>query len=51
MPITPYNDISIQNVNIAQINCQSICNKYDEKSDVIKNMDLDALVSTDLANW
>jgi len=37
--ITPYNDTAVQNVSIGLINCQSICNKSDEISDVI-NRDL-----------
>ena len=44
MPITPYNGTAVQNVNVDLINCQSICNKSDEISDVVKDMDLDALV-------
>ena len=35
---------AIQNVNIGLINCQSICNKSDEISDVVKDMDLDVFV-------
>jgi len=34
MPIKPYNGPAIQNVSIVVINCQSICNKPDETSDV-----------------
>jgi len=44
VPITPYNGTAIQDVSIGLINCQSICNKSDEVSDVIKDMDLDVLV-------
>ena len=47
MPITPYNGTAVQNVSIGLINCQSICNKSDEISDVVKDMDLDALVITE----
>jgi len=45
VPIIPYNGTAIQNVSISPINCQSICNKSDEISDVVKDMDLDALVN------
>ena len=45
--ITPHNGTGVQNVSIARINCQSICNKSDEISDVVKDMDLDALVITE----
>jgi len=44
VPITPYNDTTLQNVTIGLINCQSICNKSDELSDVGKNMEFDNLV-------
>ncbi|KAK2138836.1 hypothetical protein LSH36_2340g00003, partial [Paralvinella palmiformis] len=47
VPITPYNGTAVQNVSIGLINCQSICNKSDEISDVVKDMDLDALVITE----
>ena len=47
MPITPYNGTAAQNVSIGLINFQSICIKSDEISDVVKDMDLDALVITD----
>ena len=47
MPIKPYNGPAIQNVSIVVINCQSICNKPDETSDVVKHMDLNALVITE----
>ena len=47
VPITPYNGTAVQNASTALINCQSICNKFDEISDVIKDMDLDALVITE----
>ena len=46
VPITPDNGTAVQNVSISLINCQSICNKSDEISDVVKDMDLDALVIT-----
>ena len=45
-PITPSNDTLIQNLSIRLIYCQSICNKSDEISDVVKDMDLDAVVIT-----
>jgi len=45
--ITPYNGTAVQNVRIFLKNCQSSCNKSDEISDVIKDMDLDALVITE----
>jgi len=49
VPITPYNNgTAVQNVSIGLINCQSICNKCDELSDVIKDVDLDAFVITDI---
>ena len=47
VPITPYNGTAVENVSISLINCQSICNKSDEISDVVNNMDLDALVITE----
>ena len=47
VPITPYNGTAIQNVSIDLINCQSICNKTDDISDVVKDMDLDVLVITE----
>ena len=47
VPITPYNGTAVQNVSIGLINCQSICNKSDEISDVVKDMDLDVLVITE----
>jgi len=47
VPITPYNATAVQNVSIGLINCQSICNKAYEISDVIKDVDLDALVITE----
>ena len=47
VPITPYNCTAVQNVSIGVINCQSICNKSDEISDVVKDMDFDALVITE----
>ena len=41
-----------QNVNIGLINCQSICNKSDEISDVVKDVDLDAVfITVTLADW
>jgi len=47
VPITPNNGTAVQNVSIGLINCQSICNKSDEISDDVKDMDLDALVITE----
>ena len=47
VPITPYNGTAVQNVSIGLIHCQSICNKSDEISDVVKDMDLAALDITD----
>ena len=47
VPITPYNGTAVQNVSIGLINCQSICDKSDEISDVINDMDVDALVVTE----
>ena len=47
MTITPYNGTSVQNVSIGLINCQVICNKSDEIYDVVKDMNLDALVITE----
>ena len=47
LPITPYYETPLQNVNIGLIHFQSICNKSDEISDVVKDMDLDALVITE----
>jgi len=47
VPITPYNNTVVQNVSIGLINCQSICNKSDEISDVVKDMNLDVLVITE----
>ena len=38
VPITPYNGTAVENVSISLINCQSICNKSDEISDVVKDM-------------
>ena len=35
VPITPYNGRAIQNESIGLINCQVICNKSDEISDVV----------------
>jgi len=37
----------MQNVSIGLINYQSICNKFDEIADVVKDMDVDALVITE----
>jgi len=41
------NQIGLQNVSIGIINCQSICNKSDETSDVVKDMNLDVLIITE----
>ena len=38
VPITPYNGTAVQSISIGLINCQSICDKSDEKSDVVKDM-------------
>ena len=46
VPITPYNGTAVQNVSIGIISCQSICNKSDEISDVVKDIDIDAFVIT-----
>jgi len=46
VPITSNNGTAVQNVSIGLINCQLICNQSDEISDVVKDMDLDALVIT-----
>jgi len=46
--ITPNNSTAVQNFSIGLINCQSVCNKSDEISDVVKDMDLDALVITEI---
>ena len=43
------NLIIVPNVTIGLINCQSICNKSDVISDVVKDMDLDVIVIT--ATW
>ena len=43
VPITTYNGTAVQNVSIGLTNCQSICNK----SDVVKDMDLNVLVITE----
>jgi len=44
VPITPYNgrDLHVENVTVGLMNCKSICNKTDERSDV-KDMELDVL--------
>ena len=39
VPIAPYNGTAVQNLSIGLINCQSIINKYDVISDVVKYMD------------
>jgi len=46
--ITLYNGTYKQHVSIGLINCQSVCNKSDEISDVIKNIDLDVLIITEI---
>jgi len=38
--ITPYNDTAVENGSIGLIHCQSIGNKSDEISDVVKDMPL-----------
>jgi len=47
VPITSYNGTAVQNVSICLKNCQSIFNKPDEISYIVKDMDLDALVITE----
>jgi len=37
----------MRNVNIGPIHCQSICNKSDEISDVVKDVDVGAFVITE----
>ena len=39
-----YNGTAVQNVSIGLINCQSICNKSDEISDDVKDVDLHSIV-------
>ena len=53
LSITPSNGTTIQNVNIGLINCPEICNKSDQISDVIKDMDFYAFIITKtcLADW
>jgi hypothetical protein len=46
--VVPYNDTAVRNVSVGLINCQSICIKSDEISDVVKDMDLDTIV---MADW
>ena len=46
MPRITFNGTALQNVNIGLINCQSTCNKSDEISDVVKDMDLDSFMFT-----
>ena len=46
VPITLYNGKAVQNVSIGLIKFRSIFIKSDKISDVVKNMDLDALVIT-----
>ena len=43
LPISPYNGTAVQNISIGQ----SIWNKSDEISDIVKDMNLDALVITE----
>ena len=40
VPLTPYYCTSVENVRIGLINCESMCNKSDEISDVVKDMDI-----------
>jgi len=47
LPITQYNGTPLQTVSIGFLNCQSICIKSDEISDVVKGMDFYALVITE----
>ena len=44
--ITADNDtvVELENVSIGLISCQSICIKFNEISDVVMDVDLDALV-------
>ena len=44
VPITQSNGAAMQNVSVGLINCQSICNKIDVISDIVRDMNLDALV-------
>jgi len=44
--ITSYNGTAAQNVSAGLVNSQSICNKSDEISDVVKDMNLGAFVIT-----
>ena len=47
LPMTPYNGTAVKNVGIVVINFQSNFNKADEITDVVKDMDLDAVVITE----
>jgi len=47
VPITPYNSTAAQNVSIGLINYRLICNKSDDISYGVKDMDIDALVITE----
>jgi len=44
LPIISSNGVALQNETIGLIICQSTCNKSDEISDVVKDVNLDALV-------
>ena len=46
VPVTTYNATAVRNVSIGLNNYQSICNKSDEISDVIKDMDFDVFFIT-----
>ena len=50
MPMTLCNGrvVDLRYESIVQRNCQYICNKYDEVSDVVNDMDLDVLVITEI---
>ena len=47
VPITPYNSTAAQNISIGLNNYLSICNKSDEISDVVKDMDFDVFFITE----
>ena len=45
LPLAPSTVTAVQNVNIGLINCQSIRNKSDEISHVVKDKDFDVFLS------
>ena len=49
VPITPSTNIGTHRkpLNINLINCQTIVNKFDDIVDIIRGVDLDALVGTE----